>query len=551
MLTAVAVTLAATLSLLLCPLEVAMEREPGFSYPPVAEPCIPRPFSPRQYVACRTVDDIAIDGDLSETSWANAAWTDLFDHIFMVGYRRPFLATRAKMVWDDRYLYAAVELEEPNLVGHVTVKDEEIYRDNDIELFIDVDGDSQDYIELEFNCLGTIWDMLLHKEYNRGGVPYSHPRIEGSPPWDLKGMLVAVRLDGSLNYPLDTDRGWTIEMALPWESLQETSRLGRPLDRDGTVLRLNFSRVEHSWPRTWPIVDWKDRGPASYDWTWSPNLVYNMHSCESWGRVILSERTVLQMPDPQLREAFAPVAPRRGDHTPEPGGMILIPGGTYTIGPDATDPDDSPRGAATLDDFYMDRYEVTVGEYAAFLNAAGHGGYYGVDMANPDLCGIVRDPDGRYEPLPGRDLYPVTLVTLEGARAYAAWAGKRLPTEFEWEAAARGTEARPYPWGSEPPEAGRANFDYGVGHPTPVGSYEVGRTPEGLYDMAGNVWELCDDTWRAYGWHGEAPEPRSAGCIIRGGSWITPAANLAATYRNGQKGAFCPMVGFRCARDAR
>jgi len=527
-----------------------MEREPGFSYPPVTEPHTPRPFKPAQYVACRTVDDITVDGALTETSWANATWTSTFGHIFMTGYRKPFLATRAKMIWDDQYLYAAVELEEPNLVGHVITKDEEIYRDNDIELFIDVDGDSQDYIELEFNCLGTIWDMFLHKEYNRGGIPYSHPRVEGSPPWDLEGMLVAVRMDGSLNYPLDTDRGWTIEMALPWESLQKTSRPVEPLNRDGTMLRLNFSRVQHTWPKTWPIVDWNDRGTASYDWTWSQNLVYNMHSCESWGRVILSDRTVIQLPDAQLEDAYAFVLPPQSERKPEPGSMARIPGGIYTIGPDASDPDDSPQGTVTLGDFYIDRYEVTVGEYAAFLNAGRHDDFYGIDMANPDFCGIVKRADGNYETVPGRELYPVTLITLEGAKAYAAWADKRLPTEYEWEAAARGAQARPYPWGDDPPDTGRANFDYRIGHPTPVGTYEKGKTPEGLYDLAGNVWELCDGRWRAYAWEGAAPEPRTSAWTIRGGSWVTPAANMAATYRNAEKGASCPMVGFRCAKDA-
>lgn len=266
--------------------------------------------------------------------------------------------------------------------------------------------------------------------------------------------------------------------------------------------------------------------------------------------MILSDRTVIQLPDAQLEDAYPFVSPPQAEHKPEPGSMVRIPGGAYTIGPDATDLDDSPEGTVTLDDFYIDCYEVTVAEYTAFLNAVGQDDFYGIDMANPDVCGIAKRADGRYEATPGRALYPVTLVTLEGAQAYAAWAGKRLPTEYEWEAAARGAEGRRYPWGDDPLNTGRANFDYRVGHPTPVGTYEAGATPDGLYDLAGNVWELCDGSWRPHAWVGEAAEPRTSSCIIRGGSWVTPAANVAATYRNAQKGATCPMVGFRCARDA-
>ena len=195
-----------------------IEREPGFAYPVITHHDKPKPFKPDQYVVCRTVGPIAVDGSMDESSWMNAEWSNRFGHIFMEGYQKPFLATRVKMLWDDENLYAVAELEEPNLLGHMIEKDTEMYLDNDIELFIDVDNDSQDYIELEFNCLGTIWDMFLPKEYNRGGIPFSHPNVENSQPWDLEGMLVAVRVDGSLNYPFDTDKNWIIEISLPWKS---------------------------------------------------------------------------------------------------------------------------------------------------------------------------------------------------------------------------------------------------------------------------------------------------------------------------------------------
>ena len=526
------------------------DREPGFAYPLITHHYKPNPFKPRQYVLYRSVDLITVDGLMDESSWMNAEWSERFDHIFMEGYRKPFLATRVKMLWDDDNLYAIAELEEPNLLGHMIEKDTEMYLDNDIELFIDVDNDSQNYIELEFNCLGTIWDMFLPKEYNRGGLPFSHPKIEESRPWDLDGMLVAVRVDGSLNYPYDTDKNWIIEVSIPWESLQKTSRTGEKLNRNGSAFRLNFSRVQHPWPpNVWPIVDWEDRGGPCWDWTWSPNLVYNMHSCESWGRVILSGRTVLEKSDDALENAFTFIEPPSPRKKPKVGSMVRIKGGTYTIGPDDTDPDASPQGNETVDDYFIDRYEVTIGEFTEFLNETGEHGFYETDMANPDFCGIVKNGNGSYSVVPGKKLYPVVLLNIEAAKSYAEWCGKRLPTEFEWEIAARGIEGRTYPWGNEPPDSNRANYHYMVGYPVPVGSYERGKTPEGIYDMAGNAWEMVDGIWAAYEWTKKAEKYPARGPLMRGGSWVTAPANLKAVYRDAMKGGIAPMYGFRCARD--
>ena len=528
------------------------DREPGFAYPLITEKYSPRSYKPRQYVVYRTVHPIIVDGVMDERSWYNAAWTRQFGHIFMVGYQRPFLATRAKMLWDSSCLYAAVELEETNLIGHVVENDTEIYDDNDIEMFIDTSGDSQNYIELEFNCLGTVWDMFLYKEYNRGGIPFSHPKVEGSQPWDLEGMKIATRVDGSLNYPFDTDSRWVIEIALPWESLNETAGGNKPLDRNGASFRVNFSRVQHPWPDDiWPIEDWNNRGGPCWDWTWSQNLVYNMHSCESWGRIIMSTRTVLQATDTELENSFSFVEPPQPKRRLRAGEMVRIKGGKYSIGPDETDSASSPAGEIVLNDFYIDSYEVTIGEYTAFLNDVNNVNFYSVDMANPDFCGIVCNPDSSYSVVPGKDMYPIVFVTAEAAKAYASWCGKRLPTEFECEAAARGKDGRTYPWGEDTPNASRANYDYMVGHPTPVGSYDAGRSPEGVYDLAGNAWEIVEGNWAAYPWSGITTKPRTSAPLIRGGSWVTPSPNISATYRNAMKGTRAPMYGFRCARNAR
>ncbi len=111
--------------------------------------------------------------------------------------------------------------------------------------------------------------------------------------------------------------------------------------------------------------------------------------------------------------------------------MVNIKGGTFTIGPDDTDPESSPQGEVTVDDFFIDRYEVTIGEFTRFLNETGEHGYYETDMANPDFCGIVKNGNGSYSVVLGKELYPVVLLNIEAAKAYAERSGKRLPTEFE------------------------------------------------------------------------------------------------------------------------
>jgi len=283
-------------------------------------------------------------------------------------------------------------------------------------------------------------------------------------------------------------------------------------------------------------------------------LTYRAHITECFGRIIMSYRTVIQAKDEALEHAFPFIEPPKPPKNPKTGSMVRIKGGNYAIGPDDEDPSGaSPRGVVTVKDFSIDRYEVTIGEYAAFLNTGGHDDCYWEDMADPDWCGIVKKGDGKYEVTPGKELYPVCLLKIEGAKAYAEWAGKRLPTEFEWEAAARGREGRPYPWGSEPPDDTRANFNFRIGHTVPVGSYPDGKTPDGIYDMAGNVNEMIDATWNEYPWGKKRPdiEKPCRNPLCRGGAWTSPAVMLKATYRDVVKSHFmAPLVGFRCVRDA-
>jgi len=528
------------------------EREPGYTYPTADGPYTPQPFKPSQYIAYRSDGGIFVDGVIEEHSWKNAEWTDNFGHIVFKGYKNPSLNTRAKMVWDDENLYFAGYLEEPNIYAHLAKKDTVICRESDFEIFIDVDSDARKYIEIEFNAIGTIWDIMYEKELDKGALPKSFAWIPGSEPWDVEGMRLAVRADGSVNYPYDIDNGWMFECSIPWTTLEKTNLSGKKLARDGTALRVNFSRVQFNIRDHWPITDWtRTKG---VDWLWSPMLTYRAHITECFGRVILSERTVIQAKDPALENAFPFVMPPPPPKRPKIGSMVQIKGGAFFIGPDEADPSGaSPRGEVTVDDFYIDRYETTIGEYTEFLNAGGHDEFYWEDMADPDWCGIGKIADGRYEAVEGKERYPVCLVMLKGAKAYAAWKDKRLPTEYEWEIAARGREERSYPWGEEPPDDTRANFDFRVGHTVPVGSYPKGRTPEGVYDMTGNVNEMIDQIWDEYPWGAKRPDEQKPGRhpICRGGAWTTPAINLKAAYRDVVKSHhMAPLVGFRCAKDA-
>ncbi len=529
------------------------EREPGFTYPVITGPYTPRPFKPRQYVVYRTIGEIEVDGKLDESSWENAAWTENHVHIVFEGYKNPNLNTRSKMVWDEKNIYFSGYLEEPNIYAHHTKNDTVICQESDFEIFIDVDGDTRNYVEIEFNALGTVWDITYDKELDKGALPKGFPWMPGSEPWDVKGMRLAVRTFGTVNYPYDKDEGWTYECSIPWATLQERSLSGAKLNQGGASMRVNFSRVQFNIEEEWPITNW--RPVRGVDWLWSPMLTYRAHITETFGRVIMSDRTVLQASEKTLEQTFPFMAPPQPPKHPKTGSMVKIQGGTYAIGPDDEDPSEaSPRGEVTVEGFYMDRYEVTIGEYASFLNAGEHDGFYWEDMADPNWCGIIKREDGVYSVVPGKALYPVCLLKIEGAKAYAHWAGKRLPTEYEWEITARGNQERSYPWGNELPDKTRANFDYHIGHTVPVGSYPSGKTPEGVYDMAGNVNEMIDINWDVYPWSNKSEDFThvAKNPLCRGGAWTSPANMLKATYRDVVKHHYmAPLVGFRCAKGAK
>jgi hypothetical protein len=250
------------------------------------------PFAPRQYVAYRAPAPLNVDGRLDAPAWSGAAWTDAFVDIQGPAQPTPRFRTRAKMLWDDRCFYVAAEMEEPDLWATLTERDSVIFHDNDFEIFIDPDGDTHAYYELEVNVLGTPWDLMLLKPYRDGG--------RAIDAWDIAGLQVGIDARGTVNRPGDRDDGWTVELAMPWEVLSEAAAAGKP-PQPGEQWRVNFSRVE--WQLG--IVDGgyaKVLKPGSNqplpesNWVWSPQGAINMHMPERWGYVQFSSKLAGSIP---------------------------------------------------------------------------------------------------------------------------------------------------------------------------------------------------------------------------------------------------------------
>jgi hypothetical protein len=237
------------------------------------------PFAPRTYAIYRTLGPVQVDGRLAEAGWQAAPWTAAFGDIRGPEAPPPRHRTRAKMLWDDTGLYVAARLQEPHVWGTLTQRDTVVYYDDDFEVFIDPNGTTHNYYEVEVNALETVWDLMLLTPYRDGG-----PAVDA---WDMRDVQAAVYIDGTLNDPSDTDDGWTVEMWLPWTVLEEAAPEGRP-PQDGEQWRLNFSRVD--WPLTVENGRYRKdldttRAHPEDNWTWSPQGVIDMHRPERWGIV--------------------------------------------------------------------------------------------------------------------------------------------------------------------------------------------------------------------------------------------------------------------------
>lgn len=223
--------------------------------------------------------------------------------------------------------------------------------------------------------------------------------------------------------------------------------------------------------------------------------------------------------------------------------MVLVPAGEFWMG--SSDGEgikhEHPRHQVALDAFYMDKFEATTGRFVEFAQETNRSKSAQVSSEHR--------------------LLPATQVDWHDAKAYCEWAGKRLPTEAEWEKAARGTDGRTYPWGNEPPTARLANFGQEITTKKPFGeyfapvdSYEAGKSPYGLHHMAGNVSEWVAD-WYDENYYGKSPSRNPKGPVsgedrvFRGGSWNLEPEYVRAADRFGSIPINRVDRGFRCAQD--
>jgi hypothetical protein len=237
------------------------------------------PSTPRQYLCHQAANPIKIDGKLNEASWKNAEWTDFFVDIEGDKKPLPLQKTRAKMLWDHQYLYIAAVIEEEHIWAYQDKNDQIVFHENDFEVFIDPDGDSKNYYELEINAINNSFDLFLPKTYRNGGHAQLH--------WNIHDLKSAVKVEGTVNDPSDVDQRWTLEIAIPLTSLS-TDEVKAIIPTDGSVWRINFSRV--NWQHS--IKDGKytrlinpntNKLVPEYNWVWSPQGVINMHIPEHWG----------------------------------------------------------------------------------------------------------------------------------------------------------------------------------------------------------------------------------------------------------------------------
>jgi len=273
--------------------------------------------------------------------------------------------------------------------------------------------------------------------------------------------------------------------------------------------------------------------------------------------LVIPTAAPIQEPTSTIEPTLAPGAPQT--RPADDMVMVYVPGGTFQMGSSEGDSgaggDEFPQHSVTLDDFWIDQTEVTNAQFAAFLNDRGNqteGGVTWLEL-DSDHC-LIEQVEGQYQPKSGYADHPVIEVSWYGADAYCGWVGAQLPTEAQWEYAARGEHGYIYPWGNDAPTCELVNFAVCSGGPMPVGTLPDGASWCEVLDMAGNVWEWTAD-W--YGSYSSASQTNPTGPtdgsfkVLRGGSFYGNRYYVRAAHRY----HFAPDyrlggIGFRCAGAA-
>ncbi len=255
------------------------------------------PLNPPIYNCRRAKGVFTLDGCIDKDFWSGIPFTEPFQDISGPDYPKPRFRTRAKLCWDDQYLYIAALLEGNEIWASIEKRDSVIYYDNDFEIFMDPSSSTSNYMELEMNAINTQWDLMLTRPYRNGGRSVSC--------WDIKGVETAVYIDGKLNSPSAVNRFWSAEIRLPFSSLMETySKEKNPPNLErcypcrtaphaGEFWRMNFSRVQwHTEIKNGKYrkcLDSNGKVLPEDNWVWAPTGLIDIHCPEYWGFVFFTE----------------------------------------------------------------------------------------------------------------------------------------------------------------------------------------------------------------------------------------------------------------------
>lgn len=236
---------------------------------------------PKSYTMFRVESPLKIDGLLNEKSWEETPWTDYFVDIEGENKPIPAYKTRVKMIWDDKFLYIAAQMEEPHIWANQRPEKDIIFKDNVFKIFIDPDNNMNDDFEIQINPQNNMLFLVMNKPYRDGGKPLSG--------WDPTGYQSAVKITGTINNSLDTDKEWTAEIALPLAALGLNPRD----QKQGSPFRINFLRTGFDFNVQNGIysksLDTNGKAMPPHYSSWTSQGIINMHYPERWAYGIFSE----------------------------------------------------------------------------------------------------------------------------------------------------------------------------------------------------------------------------------------------------------------------